>query len=486
MYSYLAKNQFLVDLDPGDVCRKIAYFKYLNATTDEILAYPKLFLLHLITIENRTTILRECGFVESLNLLAISKYITIIKQQIKALKNNRLIPFDLNMMDQLRKQFDMEINPNIDYSDEMRLHTIREHFLDAFLRARLQLTDDELNRLWKSYSKVKNKSFGHTQKVVDILQHDLKLTREKIVGNLYLLHADPENLLRYPEVVPSVAGMDIKQVMVKQPKIMMIPCEKVKDLLGHLRAYGIDEVAVIKYSTIMTLSPDTVLARLKQLKNTKEFEVLAKHPRITKLIAYQTKAAIRLDFLQQLKVRCASLNVLASHSQSFERYVREGYDRTKGRDIAHYLNTVFRQQGTDAPEQVKRHPNWFHVPPAQMQETLDYLRSKHFSLDEIYENVQILLYPLSRIVHKLDQLMECKRTKKRHDDLGIELASVTPSQMLSLCLYMIELDFHFTGDGIWPDQVQQSDSSTFTNIELPKSLNKDYKFGKKPSLSSSV
>lgn len=76
------------------------------------------------------------------------------------------------------------------------------------------------------------------------------------------------------------------------------------------------------------------------------------------------------------------------------RYVREGYDRTKGKDITHYLNMVFQQQGTDAIEQLKRHPNWFHVPAVQMQETLDFLRSKEFSLDEIYANVQILLYPL--------------------------------------------------------------------------------------------
>ncbi|XP_065093439.1 transcription termination factor 5, mitochondrial [Ochlerotatus camptorhynchus] len=486
MYKYLAKHSYLVNMEPVDVRRKVAYFRYLNATNDEILEQPMLFSLHLITIENRSTILRECGLVESLNLVAISKYITIIRQQIKALKNNKLIPIDLNMMDQLKKQFDTEVNPNINYSDEMHLQTLRELFLNAFLRERLKLTDEEFKKLWKSYSKIKHKSFGHTQRVVDILQHNLKLTREKIVGNLYLLHSDPENLLRYPEVVPTIAGMDIKEVMVKQPKVMMVPCDKLKQLLGHLREFGIDEAGVLKYSTILTLSPNTVLARLEQLKKTKEFEVLSKHPRITKLIAYQTKAAIRLDFLQQLKVRCASLNVLSSHSQSFEKYVREGYDRTNGKDIAHYLNMVFQQQGTDAVEQLKRHPNWFHVPAVQMQETLDYLRSKEFSLDEIYENVQILLYPLSRISQKLDKLIECKQTKKRHEDFGIELTCVTPAQMLSLCLYMIELDFHFTGDGIWPDQVQHSDSSTTTNIELPKSLNKDYKYGKKSSMSICV
>lgn len=64
------------------------------------------------------------------------------------------------------------------------------------------------------------------------------------------------------------------------------------------------------------------------------------------------------------------------------------------------------------------------------------------------------------------------------------MTGVTATQMLALCLYTIEMDFHFTGDGIWPEQIQHSDSSTTTNIELPKSLSKDYKFGKKPSTQS--
>lgn len=484
MYKYLSKHRFLIDLEPIDVQRKITYFKYLNATTEDILQQPALFTLHLITLENRTTILRECGFVETLNLLTISKYITIIRQKVKALKNNKLIPLDLNMMDQLSKQFDTEIRPNIDYHEDMHLQTIREHFFNAYLRQRLQLTDEELNKLWRSYSKIKHKSFGHTQRVVDILEHDLKFSRDKIVRNLYLLHADPENMLRYSEVVPSIAGVDIRDVMIKQPKVLMIPCEAVKELLSYLREFRIDEAGVLKYSTILTLSPNTVLARLEQLKKTKEFDVLSKHPRITKLIAYQTKAAIRLDFLQQLKVRCASLNVLSSHSNSFEKYIRDGYDRTKGTDVAHYLNMVFHRQGNDAIEQLKRHPNWFHVPAVQMQEILDYLKRRGFSLNDVYENIQILLYPLSRIIHKLDKLLECKQAKKKHEELGIELTGVTATQMLALCLYTIEMDFHFTGDGIWPEQIQHSDSSTTTNIELPKSLSKDYKFGKKPSTQS--
>ncbi|XP_039441861.1 transcription termination factor 5, mitochondrial [Culex pipiens pallens] len=483
MYRYLTKHDFLLELERDDIRRKLDYFRYLRASNEEILQQPNLLMVHLITLENRTTILRECGFVESLNLAALSKYITLVRQKVRALKKNLLIPADLDMVEQLRKQFELDVLPvGLKSSDDLHVQPLREQFISEFLRQRLDLSDVELKRLWQSYSKIKHKSFGHTQRVVDILQYDYKFSREKIVGNLYLLHADPENLLRYPTVVPSIGGMDIKELMVKQPKVMMVPCDKVQQLLGVLRSHEIDESGILKYSAILTLAPDTIQARIIQIKKTKEFEVLLKHPRITKLIAYQTKAAIRLDFLQQLKVRCASLNVLASHSQGFEKYVRDGCDRTKGKDTAHFFSQIFAQKSDEVFTHLKRHPNWFHIPTVQIQETMDYLRAQQYTLEDIGENIQIVLYPLSRISAKLDKLHECARTGRPHDELGIELVGVSASQMLSLCLYTMELDFHFTGDGVWPEQVQLNDASTSTNIELPKTLNKDYKYGKKPAV----
>lgn len=60
---------------------------------------------------------------------------------------------------------------------------------------------------------------------------------------------------------------------------------------------------------------------------------------------------------------------------------------------------------------------------------------------------------------------------------------LTQSQVLGLCLYYIELEYHFTGDGIWAETgpVQHTDSFTTVLPEMPKSLSKHYKYGVKPA-----
>lgn len=61
--------------------------------------------------------------------------------------------------------------------------------------------------------------------------------------------------------------------------------------------------------------------------------------------------------------------------------------------------------------------------------------------------------------------------------------NLTQSQILGLCLYYIELEYHFTGDGIWSETgpVQHTDSFTTVLPEMPKSLTKNYKYGVKPA-----
>ena len=74
---------------------------------------------------------------------------------------------------------------------------------------------------------------------------------------------------------------------------------------------------------------------------------------------------------------------------------------------------------------------------------------------------------------------------KLQEEMGVELYRADKTQLLALALYLVELEFHFTGDGVWPEQVQQSDSSSTINVELPSSLSGEYKFGKKPSNANS-
>ncbi|XP_058453994.1 transcription termination factor 5, mitochondrial [Malaya genurostris] len=485
IYKHLVKNDIPVNLEPMDIKRKIWYFRYLNASNEDILDHLGLLKQHLSTLENRATILRECGFVEALNLLTVSKYLTIVRRRIKDLKLQRWLSQDLNMYDQLKTQFDFDIRPNVKNCDDLCLQFIREAFLNEYLRRHMKLTENEVKKLWKCYSKIKHRSFGHTQRILDVLQHEYNFKRDKIIANLYLLYADPENLLRYLEIIPSIAGLDIRDVIIKRPKLAMIQCENVRTVLELLRQHQINETEILNYSMILTFSPDTVKTRLGLLSEVKEFNVLSSHPRFLKLITYQPKAVIRLDFLRQLNVRCASLSVLSGSSQNFEKYVRDGCDKLNSKDVCHYLNKIFDRQDNEAIKELKRHPNWYHVPTVQMEDTFEFLKSEGFTSVNIFENIQILLYPKLQIERRLQKLYDCKMQKEPHEDFGLELSNVAPEKILSLCLYLIELDFHFTGDGIWPEEIQQSDATTNHFLPMPESLSKQYKFGMKPARSGS-
>ncbi|XP_052902815.1 transcription termination factor 5, mitochondrial [Anopheles moucheti] len=475
---WLLNNPALLELDRKETVKKLSYLKYVHVTPDEILEQPNVLLNHLITLENRTTILRECGVVEGLTLNAIANYLKLIRRSMGVLKRNHLIPKDLDMYEQLKRQFECTVEPTLRWDDRTLLQDMRIAFYNEFFKKRLDFGAPEIDKLWKSYSKIKHKSFGHTQRVIDILQYDYHFSRDKLVANMYLLHADPENLLRFPTEVPSIGGMELKEVIAKYPKITMVNHGSVKRVCDILKQLDIPDGEVLKCLAIFTLSPRTIEYRLERLTHVKEFEVLMKHPRVLRLIQYHTKAAIRLEYLQQLKVRCASLDVLSSNSQSFERYVRDGCDRTKGKDTGYVLKHIFKERGEAAVQMIKRHPNWFHVPVLQMQETVDQLLNKKFTLNDICNNIHILLYPLNRIEEKLTLLQNAD--PKLQEELGVELYRANRTQILALALYLVELEFHFTGDGVWPEQMQQSDASSTINVELPSSLSTEYKFGKKP------
>lgn len=54
----------------------------------------------------------------------------------------------------------------------------------------------------------------------------------------------------------------------------------------------------------------------------------------------------------------------------------------------------------------------------------------------------ISFYPRSRIESKLRMISDGTITRE----------PIPKEKILPLCLYLIESDFHFTGDGIWADQ----------------------------------
>lgn len=115
---------------------------------------------------------------------------------------------------------------------------------------------------------------------------------------------------------------------------------------------------------------------------------------------------------------------------------------------------------------------------------INYLRYKGFTDQEIITNLILLLYPVVRIDEKLSILLEWKKENVENRLIsGVALSAISNSKLLTLCLYFIEKEFHFLGDGTWEPAPDGSFGSSKQDLyqttipEFPKSLTKEYRFG---------
>ncbi|XP_026466499.1 transcription termination factor 5, mitochondrial-like isoform X2 [Ctenocephalides felis] len=404
------------------------------------------------TIEQHYIILQESGF-NNITTTHLRSFLSLGRRPISLLKAYRFIDDDLVVHEHLLKSLDSEFkfttNENID--DSYCLNTIRQIILHEYLKWYLQISDAETNYLFKTYSRIKNKSFQIMRKSLKQLD-EIGLTKEKIKRNGFLLHSHPENIEKMLSDVRELAGLDIREVIKKLPKIALTNYETLLKTDKHLKDFNISNEAIRKCWDIYTLGSDTVHERLQDLVSIPEFKVLASHPRIVRLIHYQKKALSRLSYLQEMKVKCASLHVLSSTRNEFEKYAREGADRTKGKDLIAYLMSELQLTNAEIREKLNRHNYWCHVPVVSAEATLNMLKQKSFLNTHLINNIHILLYPKAEVERILEELS----SSRTHSDLPTitDLTQIDSNKILALCMYILEKKHHFTGNGIWDDQAQ--------------------------------
>ncbi|KAH8419006.1 hypothetical protein KR222_000485 [Zaprionus bogoriensis] len=481
----LEKHPELKSMKRKDLLSSYETLKSLSYSVDDIVSKPMIIYYSASTLFNRHNVLLECGF-HSVTIQTLFKYITVTNRPVNMLKSHGLIPYDVNVAQRLRECFknvELQGSPHLpDAADEsIALKHLRQMLLNAYLHARLQMNEAELQKMWKSYSRVRHKSFHSVQDVIELLSTEFKFPAERLRKNCFLLYGDADNVRRILKEIPTINGHDIREIGFRRPKILMSSCDGLKQTLEHVRSFGISEDAVLRCLEVLTLGPDTVLERLRDIHEIEQFQVLGSNPRVLRLVHYQNKARLRLDYLNQLKVRCASLHILSCGSEAFAKFARDGSDRTKGRDIVVFLGNIFGKDEQMLRNVLSRHPNWCHIPVLHVKQCLEYLLSKKFKQDEILRNIHLLLYPIKRIEEKL-LLLQVAETMEELQLPVPDMHALSNNEILTLILYLIESEFHFTGDGIWTE-LHSHHVENFNNLlpDFPESLNKVYKYGVKPS-----
>lgn len=291
-----------------------------NFSLDDVLKKPMILYTNELTLENRYSVLKECGF-EIITISLLSKYVAVMNRSVATLKSLGHIPYNLNVIERLQQCFtdiDVKLYTNYACNESLELKILRQHILNYYLQQRLDMSISEIETLWKVYSRLKHRSYHSVQRMVKVL-HELHFPNKRIAKNAFMLYGDADNVRRIIKEIPTIDGQDIKDILFKRPKIMMSSCDALLATLYHIKSFGIGEDAVLRCLEVLTLGPDTVLERLNDLNEIEEFQVLNTNPRVLRLVHYQNKARLRLDYLNQLKVRCASLHILSCGSEAFAK-----------------------------------------------------------------------------------------------------------------------------------------------------------------------
>lgn len=193
--------------------------------------------------------------------------------------------------------------------------------------------------------------------------------------------------------------------------------------------------------------------------------MLSTNPRVLYMVVHKNKMLKRLTKIELANKQCYSLNHLVSSNKVFNSYISNFGDKVCGRDIAvlitsSLINLNGKNKQSDLQKvllnQLKRHKYCLHAALNVIHENIQFLRQK-FHDQIIFNNCQILLYPITEVQHYISVLLCMRegRQKQITTDLNyntLNCTTLTDDQMLSLVLYEIEKKYHFSGDGIWSKQ----------------------------------
>ncbi|XP_047538281.1 transcription termination factor 5, mitochondrial-like [Vanessa atalanta] len=448
-------------LDVDQIKNVVGTLYDLGFNSKVILDQPSLCSILPITLKYRFTVLEECG-LNNISTQYLVSYLTLVKRKtIGELKQSGMIPQAFNIENRLASymsQWPSSLTTLV-YGDveKFTLHSLRIKIIQRYLELMLDLNPDEFIRGIDTYPTIRHRPLQSINETLNILLSEILFPIKKIKSNLYLVHADPENLKNILYNFRSIGGIDIKEILRMYPKLAVIKFSTLLDIRKTLEEYGISKEAQMRCFQIYTLSPATIKERLEEAKTIPEFNTFYGHPRFLKMIYYNKTATKRLMKLYSNNKKCLSLNILSGSSAHYEIFEKAPGDRLgKGKDLVFCISKSLGNSFniTDIRNIIKRHPFWINIPLIQVKYVYEQL-SVDFSVNDIYENIPILLYPWNRIRESLKLLEPSEKQNKWLASLPyeqIDLTMLSQSQKLSLILYLLEKNHYFTGNGVWSEE----------------------------------
>ncbi|XP_011136613.2 transcription termination factor 5, mitochondrial isoform X2 [Harpegnathos saltator] len=366
------------------------------------------------TLEHRINMLKDIG-VQKLNVTLISKLYES--------------PTDMSLLN---------------LNNEIK---IKEYYNKCYLFCKTQIFNlPNLDNEILLKGELKNKSISMIAEMLKILRLDLGFINKYIEKNPKIITASPENvkslLNNFKDT--GLVGLPIETVLKKHSYLLFEDANNIKHLLQLFEHYEIPEDYVHKFMKIFTLGSDVFLERMTMIMKHPDLQLWHKYPRILQLILYKNMAMDRVEYLRYInRIKWARAHTVLSQTKTMDRFLQYGSSTLMSQKPLRYLlNTKLKIPLTNVEvvKKLMKHPHWKTAGFHDIGKMLDYLM-ENFTVDEICANIHIVLYSRSVIEELLADLRKKYSQSTEY--------SFTNRQYLALCLYMIEKDTHFTGDGIW-------------------------------------
>lgn len=411
----------------------------------EILKHPETLILGRRKLSDRLKVLDECSF-RNHKCYSLYDFSKVLWRKIRSLKWFGFIDEKENVVENLISLLGLRIELSDEIIEETSLVKIRELILTHYFKKKFGVPVPS--------TKLKFRSLKSTARLIDIFQNRLNLKNEKflITKGKSILLSCPDEISKLLDEVHTIAGIPIEGYMRQQPQLLHF-ASSMPTTLQHIKSFGIPEHNVLDCPLIFTVPPIEIKKRLAEIARHKELYILRSNPKILRLVFFREKAKSRLDYISRMKMKPTSIGSLVGTLHQFTWLTIRGKDFKKKDDLSFFLARVLNKRHCDIEKHLERHPHYYQIHVTSAKKVLDYLRYKEFTDEEIYENIFILLYPLARVESKLSPLInEKKNTNGTQQINGILVSLIPNSKLLSLCLYYIEEEFHFSGDGVWdPD-----------------------------------
>ncbi|GJQ86720.1 hypothetical protein Trydic_g14790 [Trypoxylus dichotomus] len=439
----IAKKGKLLKTDVDTLKAAFSFLKSFGYSKEDILTHPNILKKTRRKLQEERLVLEEAGFSD-LSLWTLSHFRKLMTKSIRTLKGLNLIPPQVNVPRQLvsyvnPKPSDFDVS---NYTDGDILNQVHGMVVKQYLEWRLEATSDEIETLFRVYrGTLRYKSIRWLCENIEFAL-ELGFTPRKLLGFGYLLSNDPNIPKEVLKEMPTLAGVDMRVMMRRFPKLVTISLKHYLKIYDILKEEGIPDSTIRKQMNIFSLSPLTIKARFNELKEVPEMNVLRQSPRILRLILHYNRAKSRLSFMHQLQLKCATMCLLVAEHDSephFNHHVRNTKDMNVLNDI---LTLLKHMLNTDTPAieyNLKKHPFYLQIPLVNIEKTCKHVQ-KSFSNHSIIKVLPILLYPSEKIDDALNQI-------KSLTDLP--QTRLTEAKRLNLALYLIEKNYHFSGDGVW-------------------------------------